>query len=530
MTKPGTTRKTFSTWRKSWAVSLLASTLVLGLFGCTKSHEQPAEPVNDAEVSRLTNSWLGRYAARDEKIAGMLTDHEGWISFREMDLFGAIRFFSMEANEEGRLGAARSYLEMSRMFDALDRYFMEIEAVYLSSLGTGVSADKRGRLGFTQLRRGNANRARDIFFSNIPKGHDFVWKLGRAGVLYAEGNGVEAEKIIGEIKNPAVPEHRELLRVATFIWGAPVDPGDTSYYGDALDALTSGDFFGGVVSLQMLEMPEAGTQASADLYIYSLFRIVFAKMALDSTETIEAAEGNFIMGKALGLLGEYAKSTEAFGRVVNSAEEDTMGNDAVWLFGPVLDHRETGELATIYRGLAFLLDGKPDEAAALWKKVLDDKPGMLGLATLAAIQAGSNLGGPLGDPEQVVQSAIESTRVLRLKVLGEDQGKTMAALLLAREAEIGRQAALVARSRGKTGLALDLLDKSHQKKQGNRPSFINTPSFMVELSRAYKESGQYAPAVDILFVLSNQYPSTRLAYESLKRLYASKTGGEAPPR
>jgi len=33
-----------------------------------------------------------------------------------------------------------------------------------------------------------------------------------------------------------------------------------------------------------------------------------------------------------------------------------------------------------------------------------------------------------------------------------------------------------------------------------------------------------------MFELAGDYPSARLGYESLKRMYASRTGGEAPPR
>ena len=57
-----------------------------------------------------------------------------------------------------------------------------------------------------------------------------------------------------------------------------------------------------------------------------------------------------------------------------------------------------------------------------------------------------------------------------------------------------------------------------------------TADALQALAWSYADTGQYAPAVAILFELSQAHPSMRLAYESLKRLYASRSGGEAPPR
>jgi hypothetical protein len=74
------------------------------------------------------------------------------------------------------------------------------------------------------------------------------------------------------------------------------------------------------------------------------------------------------------------------------------------------------------------------------------------------------------------------------------------------------------------------MERAHRKATGFRPDFVNDPAFLVDLSRAYAEAGDYAPAVAVLFELSRQYPSVRLAYESLKRLYAAHTGGETQPR
>jgi hypothetical protein len=83
---------------------------------------------------------------------------------------------------------------------------------------------------------------------------------------------------------------------------------------------------------------------------------------------------------------------------------------------------------------------------------------------------------------------------------------------------------------GEDPRARDVLEQAHRKSSGYRPDFVNQPGFLVDLARGRERVGEYAPAVAVLFELAADDPSVRIAYESLKRLYASHTGGEVPPR
>jgi tetratricopeptide (TPR) repeat protein len=277
----------------------------------------------------------------------------------------------------------------------------------------------------------------------------------------------------------------------------------------------------------MLELSGANTEAEPDLFLNFLLKQVFARLAVTSVDGVSGPEAAYLRGQARFLANDTRGGVDAFYNVVGGAPGPEA--DAARIFGAEFDGKETVEIASVLRGYGLFRLGQKAEAEKAWKEALSGGLGPLATARLAALQADVGTPVPLENPEKAVQSALQSVRDLRTKMAGLEGAEVISALLDARETRIGLDAARVARKAGKFDRALDRLDQVQQKKQGNRANFVNPPSYLVELSRAYADVGQYAPAVEIMFSMSNEFPSSRLVYESLKRLYASKTGGEAPP-
>ena len=506
--------------------------MLLPLQGCNKSESKAAAAAaksveqSDPSIKRLSSSWIGLYASRDEKIAKLLTEEEGWLHFREMDLFEAIRFFS-SGNSYGDLaGLTRSYLEMAETFSEIDSLFLEIESAYFQCLECSDTPGLLARKGLIYLQRGELQKARDIFSSKGPKGFESLWLLGKAGVELLGGDEAEGKGLLEKSFKAATPEDRQLVEVAAFCWGVSLSSRAEGYYSDALGSYRDGAFAEGLFALQMLDFGGAGEEAEPGIFVYRVMSKFFASLARESAASLPDGEKNFFSGLACRYEGAFKESDDFFSSLESSSFEPA--SEAL-IFGPLIDARDMVELAEVYKGESLIRRGMMAEGYEVWRKLAESDPAFVPLAELAKLQAVNNVAGPL-DPYTTVETALSNSRVFRIKALEGQNGEVASALLASMQANLSRKASAVSKLRGEYGDALDKLDSAHQKRKGYNPDFINPPSFFVELGGAYLSTGQYAPAVEILFELSRQYPSARLCYESLKRLYASRTGGEAPPR
>ena len=518
--------------KRSWVASFLVIALLLSLVGCNKSASKAEATATSAEqadpsLQRLSTSWIGLYANRDEKIAKLLTEDEGWLHFREMDLFEAIRFFSSGNSYGDFAGLTRAYLEMAETFSAIDALFLNIEAAYLQCPDCEDTPDLLARKGFILLRRGELDKAKEIFSQKVPMEYEGLWLLGNAGIELLGGDEDFGRELLEKSFKAGSSEVRQLVEVAAFSWDSPLSGIAEGYYSDALSSYREGAFAEGLFALQMLDFAGAGQKAEPGIFVYRILSRFFASLARASAASLPAGEKNYFSGMACRYEGDFLDSEGFFSKLESESFEP--GTEAL-IFGPLIDASDMLELSTVYRGESLISRGMMAEGYEVWRKLADSKPTLVPLSELAKLQALNNVSGPLSDPYTYVETALSDSRVFRIKALEGESGEMASALLASMQADLSRKAASVSMLRGAYVDALDKLDGSRQKRNGYNPDFINPPSFFVELGGAYLSTGQYAPAVEILFELSRQFPSARLCYESLKRLYASRTGGEAPPR
>lgn len=489
-----------------------------------------AATATDGLAQRVEDGWVGRYSRRDDDIKKMISSSEGWMKFRDMDLFESIRFFSSSTDAASRIGAARSHLELAEAFDALDGFFLDVETQYLDEIGMAATQGQRARLGFCFIRRGKINRAKEVFGVEPVKDRKLHWALGRMAMSLASGQKADPREELKKLADGASKDNKAFIKVFAFANGIDVPLKDAGYYGQALAAMKDGDLFGSMVALQMLDNAGNAGEPGADIYLYYLLRQVFARMAVEAVRGIDGVEAAYLLGQAKLYLGEYDEAAAAFEKA-GSGRENPAASVAARLFGPEVDGGEVRGLADVYAGLARYRQKKNEEAAKLWKDAAQKSASSdFILARLAAVTAEAGVAGVGMNPDKVSASALLSANDLGNRAAKMKGGDMAVKLIDARVGRVARDAAAVARKSGRQKDALDALMQAHVKRQGNKPSFFNTPSFFVDLARAYAENGEFAPAVEILFELSNQYSSSRMAYESLKRLYASTTGGEAPPR
>ena len=471
---------------------------------------------------------MARYVGKDERIARLLTDQgEGWLSFREMNLPEAVEAFGRFGGNASRIGIARSYLEMAEASGALDRMLLGVEAAYLGAAGEQTAGRERGRRAFALLRMGNLAGAREEFGKDPPQGQAARWAVGRAALSLAQGDAAGGPALDAALAS-GDRDAAALAVLEAHMRNRPVPPplGRGSAYESAVEALRSGNPVGALKVLEGLNPVGLREDAGPDLYLYALYREAYSGMALDALKGMETVEAKWLAGRALWGRGAFAEAAEAF----SAAENGNVSEEAFWLFGVPINAPELVETAKVWRGAALIRAGRRAEGEAVWKALASGKPGALALGELAAFQQELGLAEPLADPGVGAREAVTASQMLRLKALGTENGEVYSALLAARHAAIARDAAAVAGGRGDKRASLDYLDGAHQKHRGYRPDFVNPPSFLVDLARAYVDAGEYAPAVEILFELSEKEPATRFAYESLKRLYASRIGGAAPPR
>ncbi len=460
--------------------------------------------------------WMGRYAARDPRVAAVLAGQPGWTRLRDMDLFGAVQAFSAGRDEEDRVGLGRAYLALADLFEGLDRAFLGAEKRYLSGQPSDAA---RIRLGFVALRQGNLGRAARALGPEPPAGLGYPWALGRAGLAAARGDAAAARRQLAGAPAPETQAHRVLGEAAAHLWGLPGPGQGPGPFGQALRGFRQGDLVGGVLALQMVSF-QVETGPGPDLFLYPLLRQGFAALAAAAFPERAAP---YWAGRASALAGDVDAALERY----RAAAAGKAAGPVVWLFSPVVSAVEAGRLARVMAGAEEVRRGRVAAGLGSWRAVATGpSPGPLVLAALAAVQTEAGLSEPLGDPRAAARAAVAAVRRGRDAVsAGGDE--LLPDLYAARTAAV---AVWAARALARSGGDLEVLEAGHRKALGSRPDFVNPPRFLAALAGAYARNGRYESAVAVLFRLAEDYPSARLVYESVKRLYASRSGGGAPPR
>jgi hypothetical protein len=265
-----------------------------------------------------------------------------------------------------------------------------------------------------------------------------------------------------------------------------------------------------------------------DLFAYLLLRRAHALEALSALGEPNSAEAAFLAGRALEHLGEATASAAMYERAAGPAAP----GDAAWLFSPILGTQEAARLSWARRGELLGASSQKGEREALWGRALTEEGGgsLLATAAVAAAQARQGAEKPFANPAAAAEEALVAAAGLAAQLPTGERDNLLSALYPARVAAVAQSAAAIHLMAGRPRRALDLLEQAHRKAAGYRPDFVNRPAFIVDLARAYAAAGEYAPAVAALFEMSRRYPESRLAYESLKRLYAARAGGGSQPR
>jgi tetratricopeptide (TPR) repeat protein len=423
---------------------------------------------------------MGRYSRRDEGLRVLLSSQEGWGKYRDMALFEAAGLFKGGAAEADHIGAARSYLALADTFAALDELFLGVEVGYFEALASGASAGERARMEAARQRQ-----------------------------TAAGAQGPDPAAVEKQVRN---------------LSGKSAGRGA---YARAAQALVEGAPAEALAALQRLEVTRVSRAAGPDLFAYLLYRRACAGLALQALGKTGTPETAFLAGLAREHLGDDAGAAVQYA----AAEEGKgTGADAAWLFSPCLGAGEAARLAAVRRGAILQRAGRPAEALAAWQRAVQGAPGPLVTAMLADCQVRSGASKPLDDPAGAVETAVAQAAGVPALLRPGGPDDLLPSIYPVRVAAVSRAAADALRRTGKGRRTQDVMERAHRKATGFRPDFVNDPAFLVDLSRAYAEAGDYAPAVAVLFELSRQYPSVRLAYESLKRLYAAHTGGETQPR
>jgi hypothetical protein len=471
---------------------------------------------------------MGRYSRRAEGPRKLLTEQQGWERLREMALFEAVQLFLGSERPSDRIGARRCYLALADLFASLDELFLDVESAYLESLGSAAEPHDRARRGFIRLRRAESKRAAAEFLDPGPEGFGFLWTLGRAGIAAQEGRGDEARAILAAAPPPPDDEALALAQVCSYLWRIRCQWEPKGAYGRALSAFQQGDLATGVMALQMLDFAADTMGADPHLFLYALFRRTFAGLVLSVAGDDAASEEAFLAAQAHEHLGGYAEAAELFRRVDRGAGS---GSDAAWIFSPYHGRDEAIQVAGVRLGAALYRAGQQADGLETWRRMFAAGDlNALAIATLAAFQLELGASGPLAAPNEAVATSLAAVLEAPTGFGALEETELLASLYPVRVAAVSRLAARVQRRTGSARTAAQLMGHAHRKSSGYRSDFVNPPAFLAELAGVRTDVGEYASAVAVMFELAREYPSARLAYESLKRLYASRTGGDAPPR
>lgn len=474
-------------------VHLFRIALLLAV-ACTQGVAPPlalaAVPGATSEAVAVAQGWMGRFSRREPDLATLLQANPGWGHLRDMDLFEAVQSFEAGDQPADRIGAARAYLALADLCGALDRLLIEVEGAYFASRAGTLSPAQRARRLVVLLRAGETAAVRAELGVGAPEGFGFTWQLAAARLAPPQGGSRPALK-------PDGAAEREMGQVAGYLWGLPPGPGGTTPYDQGVAAFRAGDLTGGVLTLQLLEFSSVGDGPGPELFLYQLLERAFAGLTLGSLEGIDGPAAQFLGAVARGHLDDEVAAEALYRGAATSAEPAVP---AGLLFSPFSGSAELQAVARVRAGDPPAAGAGPLEALA-------------GARTAAAVDAAL---GQLAETPMLAG--------------GGQAAAVLAELYAARRTAGARWAARVLWGLGENQRALDTLGAAHRKSSGYRPDFVNQPGFLVDLARGRQRVGKYAPAVAVLFELAAEDPSVRIAYESLKRLYASHVGGEVPPR
>lgn len=464
--------------------------IAVGLFGalaCTQGISPPSQAA-DPGVNAILTGWMGQFVRREPALAEVLKSSPGWGQLRDMSLFEAVQSFEAGRRYTDRIGAARSYLALADLCSSLDQLLIEVETAYLDSPSGVPTSAQRARRVVANLRAGALDSVRAELDTAAPEGFAFTWQIVGKVLKHPKAKA-------GAPLSPGGERERRLGAAIAYLWDLPpVSPGE-SPYDHAVEAMRAGDFAGGVLSLQLLEFSAGGEGPGPELFLYALLRRCFAELAVAALGDTADAGGRYLLAVARDHLGQEEAARALF-REAAVVEDD--GSPAGLLFSPLTDASERRALARVRGG---------------------ESPAAAGSPLLALTAARTET--------EVTQALAEVTRI---PASFPEDGTQISELYAARRAEAARLGARVLWRVDAGRQAVDVLERAHRKSAGYRPDFINPPAFLVDLARARQRVGEYAPAVAVLFKLAAEHPSARVAYESLKRLYASRTGGEMPPR
>lgn len=469
---------------------------------------------------------MGRFGSRDPQLAALLAEQPGWGLFRDMELGLAAEAFGGADAPAGRVGGARAWLELAALYDALDGLVLEAEAAYLDGLGPQAGARVRLDRGLAALRLGDLETARRALGDPPPaEAGGAAWALGRAALAALEGDAAGARRQWAQAPFAAAGEDEDLLYAGCFLWGLPCPRQPAGAYAAAVAALERGDAPAALEALR----GGAGTGAPAVFFYYPLLRRACATLAAAQVAGEQGPAAAYWGAEARAHLGRWGDAAREYGRVADGAAEPS--GPAGWLFSPIHDREEAARLARVAEGAARYRGGERAQGLALWRGVLaGGDPGPLVLARLAAEQAEAGSAQPLASAAAAAAEALAAVAAAQSRLQETEGAPVPPALYAVRVAAVSRLGARVARAQGDRRRAADLLDGAHLKASGHRPGFVNPPGYLADLAREYAAAGEYAPAVALLFSLAGEVSEARAAYESLKRLYASRAGGEAPPR
>lgn len=475
---------------KRFACSLLM--LMCGA-ACTQGAELAANPTAEGgvetEARAVEQGWMGSFSRHDPELAALLKANPGWGHLRDMALFEAMQVFANSSQPADRLGAARAYLTLADLYESLDRLLLAAENDYFATLPEPLPAAQRARRLVVWLRTEQRAGAQ-AELAAAAEGFEFTWHLAAARLGRAPDTSAP---------KPGTPEQRVLGAVAAYLWGLPPVPGGSTPYDQGLAAFRAGDLTGGVLTLQMLEFSPTGVGPGPELLLYPLLQRAFAGLARDALQGLSGAAARFLEAEAHAHLGETEAAAALWRRAAVDEQAAPLETAATLVFSPMTGEPELRAMARARAGDR--VEGPASPLVAL---------------------AGANSAAAVADALARLATAPAPS--------GSQDGAAVAKLYAARQADAARWAAKVLWRLGDDRAAVAALEQAHRKSGGYRPDFVNPPGFLVDLALAHQRVGEYATAVAVLFSLAEEDPSARVAYESLKRLYASRTGGVVPPR
>ncbi len=470
---------------------LLGGLIALSLVACDRGAPEAPRPGPGAgEAQRALAGWMGAFGRRDPAVATLLGG-VGWMPLRDMDLEEAGAAFAGDPEPGPRVALARVYLYLADLAEALDGAFLDAEAQYLRA-----AEGEAGRRAVVAWRRGSLEEARAAAAGSGSQGSALA--VVRAALAVPPGRSW-----VGP--NPATAEEAEFAVGIGYLVGLTGVPGSPGPIGQAVAALEREEPGRALAALAKLDLTRLGSGTGPELVYYPLVRRAYGALAARALRVPEGPAAAFLAANAAEHRGDRARAAELY-----AATEDGGDPLEAFVFSPFLDAADLAEVGAVRR--AGTLGQDPGEKGRV---------GDLARAEAVRIRAELGLGAAVGEP----------VRGIAPGAFGDgEEGAAVAALYGARAAAVARSLARAHWARKQDDQALDVLEVARRRGAGARPDFRNPPAFLADLGRGYARTGAYAPAVGVLFDLSARFRPATLCYESLKRLYAFRSGGEVPPR